>query len=87
VSFREPTFLAALAILPLALLLYAAVQRRRREAAAAFASPALMPNVVTATPGWRRHVPAPSCSPRWPSSCSPSRAPSARSPSPSARRR
>ncbi|HEX8106015.1 MAG TPA: VWA domain-containing protein [Solirubrobacteraceae bacterium] len=56
-SFREPAYLGALAVVPLLLLLYAALQRRRREAAAAFASPALMPNVVTGSPGWRRHVP------------------------------
>lgn len=57
-SFREPAFLTGLILLPLALLLYGALQRRRREAAAAFASPALMPNVVTGSPGWRRHLPA-----------------------------
>jgi Ca-activated chloride channel family protein len=58
VSFREPAFLAGLVLLPIALALYAALQRRRRDAAAAFASPELMPNVVTGTPGWRRHLPA-----------------------------
>jgi Ca-activated chloride channel family protein len=57
-SFREPAYLAGLALLPLAMLLYAALQRRRAETAAAFASPSLMPNVVTGSPGWRRHVPA-----------------------------
>jgi len=58
VSFREPTFLAALALVPLAVLVYAALQRRRREQAARFASSGLMPNVVTGSPGWRRHLPA-----------------------------
>jgi Ca-activated chloride channel family protein len=57
VSFREPLYLAALAIVPILGLLLLALARRRREAAAAFASPALMPNVVTGTPGWRRSVP------------------------------
>ncbi len=57
-SFREPALLAALALLPVAVLAYLAIQRRRRDVAAAFANPALLPNVVTADPGWRRHVPA-----------------------------
>jgi len=56
-SFREPLYLVALLLVPLLVLLYFALQRRRRAAAAAFASPALMPNVVTGSPGWRRHVP------------------------------
>ena len=56
-SFREPTYLAALLLLPLAVLVYVAFQRRRREEAARFASFDLMPNVVTASPGWRRHLP------------------------------
>jgi Ca-activated chloride channel homolog len=58
VSFREPTVLLGLALLPLALLVYSAIQRRRRREAAAFANPALMPNLVPRLPGWRRHVPA-----------------------------
>jgi Ca-activated chloride channel family protein len=33
------------------------MQRRRRREAAAFANPDLMPNLVTARPGWRRHLP------------------------------
>jgi Ca-activated chloride channel homolog len=57
-SFREPVYLAGLVIVPLAIVLYLALQRRRRAAAAAFASPALLPNVVTGAPGWRRHLPS-----------------------------
>lgn len=57
-SFREPAFLAGLLLIPLAVLVYVALQRRRHDAATAFASTDLMPNVVTGTPGWRRHVPA-----------------------------
>ena len=57
-SFREPAYLAAFLLVPVLVALYAVLQRRRRAAAAAFATPALMPNVVTGSPGWRRHVPA-----------------------------
>jgi Ca-activated chloride channel family protein len=49
--------LAGLVLLPLAVLAYASMQRRRRREAAAFANPALLPNLVTARPGWRRHLP------------------------------
>lgn len=56
-SFRDPLFLVALALVPLLIAIHVVLQRRRRAAAAAFASPALLPNVVTGTPGWRRHVP------------------------------
>lgn len=56
-SFRDPLYLFALLLVPLLVLVHLALQRRRRQAAAAFTSPALMPNVVTGRPGWRRHVP------------------------------
>jgi Ca-activated chloride channel family protein len=57
VTFREPLLLAGLILLPLAALAYAALQRRRRRESEAFSSPALLPNLLTARPGWRRHVP------------------------------
>jgi Ca-activated chloride channel family protein len=57
-TFREPAVLLGLTLLPVAMLAYAAMQARRRREAAAFGSPALLPNVVTARPGWRRHIPA-----------------------------
>jgi Ca-activated chloride channel family protein len=57
VSFREPAVLLGLALLPLAMLVYAAFGRKRVREAAAFANPALMPNLVPVLPGWRRHVP------------------------------
>jgi Ca-activated chloride channel homolog len=57
VTFREPAVLLGLALLPVALLAYTAIQRRRRHEAAAFGNPALLPGVVTARPGWRRHLP------------------------------
>jgi Ca-activated chloride channel family protein len=57
VTFREPVLLAGLLLLPIAVLAYLALQRRRRREAAAFSSPGLLPNLVTARPGGRRHVP------------------------------
>ena len=57
-SFREPTVLLGLALLPVAILTYLAMQRRRRREAAAFGNPALLPGLMTARPGWRRHIPA-----------------------------
>jgi Ca-activated chloride channel homolog len=57
VSFGEPILLAGLILVPLAALVYAALQSRKRREAATFANPALMPNLVTARPGWRRHLP------------------------------
>ena len=57
-SFREPAVLLGLLLIPVALLAYLAMQARRRREAAAFGNPALMPNIVTARPGWRRHLPA-----------------------------
>jgi Ca-activated chloride channel homolog len=58
VTFREPVLLAGLLILPIAVLAYVALQRRRGRESAAFSSPALLPNLITARPGPRRHVPA-----------------------------
>jgi Ca-activated chloride channel family protein len=57
VTFREPILLAGLILLPLAVLAYTALQRRRRRESEAFSSPALLPNLLTARPGWRRHLP------------------------------
>jgi len=57
VSFGEPVLLIGLVLVPLAALVYASMQRRKRREAAAFANPALMPNLVTSRPGWRRHLP------------------------------
>jgi Ca-activated chloride channel homolog len=56
-SFGEPVLLIGLVLVPLAALVYAAMQGRKRREAAAFANPALMPNLVTARPGMRRHIP------------------------------
>ena len=57
-SFQWPLALLALAIVPLAAAAYWWTDRRRKaEDAAAFASPALYPNVVGHAPGRLRHVP------------------------------
>ena len=50
-SFGEPILLFGLVLVPLAALAYLAMQGRKRREAAAFANPALMPNLVTARPG------------------------------------
>ena len=56
-SFASPAVLAALIALPLLLLLYVVREKRRRAWAARFGNPALLPNVVDRSPGWRRHLP------------------------------
>lgn len=56
-SFQSPLNLLALLAVPAAVAAYLAAARRREQAAARFASPALMPNVVHRAPGWRRHLP------------------------------
>jgi Ca-activated chloride channel family protein len=57
VTFRDPVLLAGLVLIPIGALAYLALLRRGRREAAAFSNPALVPNLVTARPGWRRHVP------------------------------
>ena len=56
-SFREPSVLIGLLLLPLAAMAYAVMQRRKRADAARFGNPALLPGLATARPGWRRHLP------------------------------
>ncbi len=56
-SFAEPTLLAGLILVPLAAAIYWTMQRRRRSEAARFGNPALLGGLVTAAPGWRRHLP------------------------------
>jgi Ca-activated chloride channel family protein len=56
-SFESPLALVALVVVPLLALLYGRRERRRAEAAAAFTSPSLLPNLVDASPRWRRHLP------------------------------
>jgi Ca-activated chloride channel family protein len=56
-SFVSPWWLLALLVVPLLAVAYVAHERRRRQAAAAFGNPALFPNVIARSPGWRRHLP------------------------------
>lgn len=57
-SFATPFILWGLLLLPLALLGYWFVQRRRIKYAARFTNLDLLANVVDASPGRRRHLPA-----------------------------
>ena len=56
-SFAEPILLAGFILIPLAMMAYGSLQRRRRRESSAWANPALVPNLTTAKPGWRRHLP------------------------------
>ena len=56
-SFRWPELLWAVLLVPLVLLVWMRGERRRGQRAVAFGNPALLPNVVTARPGWRRVLP------------------------------
>lgn len=56
-TFQEPLFLIALALVPLAAVAYAAAQRRRRASVDAIAAPAVRASALPRTPGWRRHAP------------------------------
>jgi len=56
VTFAWPLALVGLAAIPVLAVLYVLALRRRRRDARRFANPALVPNLVPASPGWRRHV-------------------------------
>jgi Ca-activated chloride channel homolog len=56
-SFQHPALLIALLIVPAAVVGWIWLERRRSERAAAWSSPALLPNMLTAKPGRRRFVP------------------------------
>src|SRR3954452_22525488 len=56
-SFGAPAVLAALILIPAAIVAYVRHQRYRRHAAAAFATKALLASVAPRRPGWRRHAP------------------------------
>jgi Ca-activated chloride channel homolog len=56
-SFRWPELLWAVLLVPLVLLVWMRGERRRTQRAGVFGNPALLPNMVTARPGWRRVLP------------------------------
>jgi Ca-activated chloride channel homolog len=56
-SFRWPELLWAVLLVPLVLVVWLRGERRRTQRAGVFGNPALLPNVVTARPGWRRVLP------------------------------
>jgi Ca-activated chloride channel family protein len=58
VSLAHPLWLAALALIPLALVAQKAAARRRRRYAVRFPAMATLAAVVDRPPSWRRHVPA-----------------------------
>ena len=55
-SFQWPLALLALLAVPLAVGGYVLLERRRHRQAAAFATPALVPNLVGRSPGRLRHL-------------------------------
>ena len=56
-TFEWPLALIALVIVPVVIVLYVLHERRRDDYAARFTTPTLLPNLVAAAPGWRRHLP------------------------------
>ena len=56
-SFQSPLALIGLVLVPVLVALYVLRERRRQSYATRFTTPALLPNLVGATPGWRRHLP------------------------------
>lgn len=56
-TFARPLALVVLAAIPALVALWMWLERRRHAAAARFTSPALLPNLVDAFPGRRRHIP------------------------------
>ena len=56
-SFQSPLALIGLVLVPVLVGLYVVRERRRQSYANRFTATALLPNLVDATPGWRRHLP------------------------------
>jgi Ca-activated chloride channel family protein len=56
-SFEWPWALLGLCVVPLAVYGYVLLERRRAQQAAAFANPALIPNLIGRRPGRLRHLP------------------------------
>lgn len=56
-TFEWPYVLIALIVVPLLAGAYIWYDRQRETRASAFTNPALLPNLVERSPGWRRHLP------------------------------
>ena len=56
-TFEWPLALVGLAVVPLLVVLYVLRERRRTDYATRFTSAGLLPNLVDASPRWRRHLP------------------------------
>ncbi|HEY8792666.1 MAG TPA: VWA domain-containing protein [Gaiellaceae bacterium] len=56
-SFQSPLALIGLVLVPVLVGLYFVQERRRQSYASRFTTTALLPNLVDAAPGWRRHLP------------------------------
>jgi Ca-activated chloride channel homolog len=56
-SFQSPLALIGLVLVPVLVGLYVGRERRRQSYAGRFTATALLPNLVDAAPGWRRHLP------------------------------
>jgi Ca-activated chloride channel family protein len=57
VTFEWPIALLGLLVVPLLVGIYVLRERRRTDFAARFTTPSLLPNLVDASPSWRRHLP------------------------------
>jgi Ca-activated chloride channel family protein len=56
-TFEWPLALVGLIAVPILIALYILRERRRTDYAARFTTPGLLPNLVDASPRWRRHLP------------------------------
>lgn len=56
-TFEWPLVLIALVVVPLLAGAYLWFDRQRTRSASKFTNPALLPNLVERSPGWRRHLP------------------------------
>jgi Ca-activated chloride channel homolog len=57
VTFEWPLALVGLVVIPILIALYVLRERRQTEYASRFTTPGLLPNLVDASPRWRRHLP------------------------------
>src|SRR5262249_2884652 len=57
VTFEWPLALVGLVVVPILVAAYVWRERRRTDYAARFTTPGLLPNLVDASPYWRRHLP------------------------------